>query len=1066
MTREEFRALLDEKVLICDGPLGVIFQSNEVVAEVEATEKTVEPVENETAEFLAEDEDLFEDGEFIGDDDDDESDDEIDDELKDESGDESGDETSAEEAPAPQLPELLALEDKTRLIELHAASIEAGADIILTNTFAANGPTLAALELEEKLEAILIRSIEAVREAVDQADLSSRRKPIIGFVMGPLAPGMAPEGSIEFAEALASYQEVAMAADGAGIDLFVLDAIPDLQMLRAALIAIRETAPDTPVLVQMAFGRDGRSESRTSPASACAVCRSLGADVIGAAGNLMPDEMLRVVTAFTTVSDLPLICQPMAMADRIGGHQSLSPQEFAAKTEVLIEKGVSIVGCWCSRKPHYVAYLKRMCEGKKPQNPQRAQRLILSSRSRDIEIGAGRGMVMIKSWDEVSRLATRGEGDWQREALRRALAPARRAGAQMFEIKQATPGLDEPEFFRRAMPIIQEVGDLPVLISADTRKGLEEALRCAAGRPLINSVWLDKDRLERILPLARKYGAAVVAVSMRGDKAPGGAEDRVTVMEELLQEIVSGGLRQEDVIVDPIMSSIERGPDELMEVLRTLTLLKEKLGQPTLIKLSRLAENIPGRSGLDAAFVAMAMTAGLDAAAGDFHESDLWQSAAASSMIMGRDPEGRRYSAFVRAQEKIRAEAAEQDDGGRRFEGRPDRSSDSRDRRPSDRDRSQGGYGDRPRPQGGYGDRPRPQSGASDRGRSQGGYGDRPRPQGGYGDRGRSQGGYGDRPRPQGGASDRGRSQGGYGDRPRPQGGYGDRGRSQGGYGDRPRPQGGSDDRGRSQGGYGDRPRPQGGYGDRGRSQGGYGDRGRSQGGYGDRPRPQGGSGDRGRSQGGYGDRPRPQGGSGDRGRSQGGYGDRPRPQGGQGGYGDRNRSRDGYQDRGRSYGGNRDRDRKPASSGDYYRDRDRNDRDGGHRGGDRPRQGGYQRRDNRDSGSRDRQYDNRRPQRDGDSRDFRPRPSGGSGYDRPRHSGGDSRDYKPRHGSGSRDSKPRHNDDSRDRHGSGGDNRRRGFSQGDRYEHKPRRDREGGSGGGGPHKDRKPFVPRRHKKK
>jgi 5-methyltetrahydrofolate--homocysteine methyltransferase len=564
-----------------------------------------------------------------------------------------GEESAAAEAGHPgRIPELCALEDPGKLAEIHAAALGAGADLVLTNTFAAHAPTLQPLGQGERLAGIITGAVGAARQAIATASAAPDRPVLLGFLIGPLSPGVRPLGQLDFEAAVQAYRQVAELAAEQGPDLFVLEAFSDVHDLKAALIALREVAPTTAVIVQMEFGEEGRTASGTTPAVAWAVSRSLGAAGIGACGRLTPGEMRPIAAAFRAVSDLPLIMQPAAESSATPRPRTLQPKGFARQMQALTDEGAAIVGCWGCPAEEYVAYLRRLAAAATPLCPPRQQRLILASRGRDVEIGAERGLVAAMAWGPVAQRATRGGEGERRRVFRELGRAAQNTGVRVLEVRMNVPGGDEPGFLETVLPELSRGADCPLLITADTRKGLETALRLAPGRPLVASVWSERGRLERILPLARRYGAAVVAACMTGGALPARAEERLKVAEQLLADAIAAGMQQEDIIMDPVASAVLHEKHGLRETLRTIDLIKKELGQPTMVRLGRVAEGLDGAADLQAAFLSMAAAAGVDMVVGDLDGRLLRRAAASAALLVGRDRDARRYRALMRASEQ------------------------------------------------------------------------------------------------------------------------------------------------------------------------------------------------------------------------------------------------------------------------------------------------------------------------------------------------------------------------------------------------------------------------------
>jgi 5-methyltetrahydrofolate--homocysteine methyltransferase len=638
----------------------------------------------------------------------------------------AGADPSATPARGPR--EMLALLDYTELVERHRASLAAGADILLTNTFAANRPALALFDLQAKLPEIVRRSVEAAREAIVDAPRHTDDLPAVGFVLGPLAAGVGAGTSLE--AAIETYREVAKIAKAQSPDLFVLESIHDLVNLRAILIALRMVAPDIPVVAQMAFGPNGRTVEGSSPAIVWAVARALGADAVGASGRLAPAEMLPVASAMQAVSDLAIAFQPTAMAQAAVPRASASiavdkrplresamdepaaegdaieapegatpesapseavtpatealetagtgaadsetagsetaaseiaipeaaepepvarellhPQEFARQMKLLLGRGAAIVGCSGAHTPAHLEALVRVAAGQVPQSPAATPGVFLASRTRDIEIGARRGLVAVAEWPELwgeARQIFTGTGV---KDLVRAVRAHMQADVQVVEVRCTLPPEDEPRFFEALLPALQAQITLPLLINAETRKGLETALRHVWGRCLVAGVWGDAKTQARVFPLAREHGAAVVAACHAGSEIPFSAEERLKIAEQILEAAIAAGLPPEDLIFDPVAMPARTDAPRLIEALRAIALIKTELGQATLLRVSRVSDGLPGRGRVEAAFLAMAAAAGLDIAVIDAGKARLMDAVAAATLLAGRDRDARHYLA-------------------------------------------------------------------------------------------------------------------------------------------------------------------------------------------------------------------------------------------------------------------------------------------------------------------------------------------------------------------------------------------------------------------------------------
>ena len=556
---------------------------------------------------------------------------------------------SPDDSPAARA--LLAVEDAAALTARHGEALAAGADILLTNTFAANGPALDALGAREQLAAVVHDGIAAARAALAQAQRPADALPVLAFTLGPLPLEVEGRHGVPFEQAVAAYAEVIALAQKDTPDLFLLDGMLHLEHLQAALVALRAGAPDRPVVAQLAFGPSGRAARGTSPAVLAAVARSLGADAIGAVGRLTPAEMLPVISALQTISDLPLIAQPLAGSPDEGSAGLLHPQEFARQLKLLHKRGIALVGCAGSRTREHLEALARTAHQAEPVVPEPTARLVVSSRTHDVEIGAGRGIVTIAEWPfhrgESVRLY-RGKGPGEMAVLYREAVSRE---ADLWEVRCPLGPHEEPEFFDAFLPRLQEKTEVPLLITAESRRGLEVALQRVTGRALIGGVNGDPATHARVFPLAHRHGAAVVATCHQGQSLPRTAAERLATAEAIVSAGIAAGISAEAIVCDPVVQAGDQGAEEVAQTLAAIGELRAKLGCAVLVRLSAISEGLPGRGRLESAFLAMAGAAGADACVLDARRTHLTEGAWAVSLLSGRDRQARRYRARFKHEE-------------------------------------------------------------------------------------------------------------------------------------------------------------------------------------------------------------------------------------------------------------------------------------------------------------------------------------------------------------------------------------------------------------------------------
>ncbi|WP_302199790.1 homocysteine S-methyltransferase family protein [uncultured Gemmiger sp.] len=505
-----------------------------------------------------------------------------------------------------QKPELAALEMPEILTEIHAEYVAAGADLLLANTFGANA---------RKLTGTGYTVAQVVEASLACAQCAAKNKDVlVGLDIGPLGELLAPAGTLSFEDAYASFAEIVRAGVQAGADFVFLETMTDLYELKAAILAAKEQS-SLPVFVSMSFEGRGRTFTGCTVESYGVTAAGLGADAIGINCSLGPAEILPFAQRLcrTVPAHIPVFVKPNAGLPNPDGSYNLDADEFAREMKAYAAIGVSMVGGCCGTTPEYIAKLREVFASQVPAQKIPLQRSCLCTPVRFVEVN---GITVVGE-----RINPTGKKRLQ-QALRegdsaypcsQAVAQSE-AGAEILDVNAGLPGIDEAATLERLVKDLQAVTDLPLQLDSSNPEALSRALRIYNGKPIVNSVNGEQKTLDVILPLCKKYGAAVVGLTLDEKGIPTSAEARFAIAERIVQAATAAGIPREDIYIDCLTLTASAQQEGAVQTLEALTRCKRELGVRTVLGVSNISFGLPCRSYLNTTFLAMAMAAGLDLA--------------------------------------------------------------------------------------------------------------------------------------------------------------------------------------------------------------------------------------------------------------------------------------------------------------------------------------------------------------------------------------------------------------------------------------------------------------------
>ncbi len=507
---------------------------------------------------------------------------------------------------AGERPELLAITNPQLLRRVHHEYLEAGAEIIYANTFGASAHKLEGSGYQP--EQLIVAAVELAKEEARPYGAK------VALDIGPLGELLEPNGTLDFEEAVSEFARMVNAAKDLA-DLVVIETMTDLQEARAALLAVKENST-LPVFVSMSFEENGRTFTGCSVEAFAACIGGMGADALGINCSLGPVQILPLTERLCKSAPegtKVFVKANAGLPDPATGEYHLSPDDFAAQMQPYFSIGISAAGGCCGTTPQHIAILANELKNQIPASRQTQKRSLLCS-----------AISVVDAEDVVAvgeRINPTGKKRFQ-QALRQKdmdyiLSQAVEqtdAGAQMLDVNVGLPDIDEPEMMEQTVKALQTITEVPLQLDSTNPKALERGLRVYCGKALVNSVNGEEASLKAILPLCKKYGAAVIGLALDENGIPPTAEGRVEVAKRIVQAAAEYGIPAHDVYIDCLTLTASAQQEGALETLKALSRCKQELGVRTVLGVSNISFGLPCREYLNTTFLTMALYAGLDLA--------------------------------------------------------------------------------------------------------------------------------------------------------------------------------------------------------------------------------------------------------------------------------------------------------------------------------------------------------------------------------------------------------------------------------------------------------------------
>lgn len=506
--------------------------------------------------------------------------------------------------------EILNITNPDAVISVHKSYLDAGSNVISTNSFGINSLKYMPDEIEKLIYACVENAKKAVKESIGQ------QQKFIAFDIGPLGKLLKPLGTISFDDAVNIFSENVKIASKLGVDLFFIETMNDSYETKAALLAVKENS-DLPVFVSNAYGEDGKLMTGATPSSMAVMLESMGADAIGANCSFGPQKTLPIIRELRKNTDLPVLIKPNAGLPVFKDGKTVydvDASSFADEVVKAVDYGVGIVGGCCGTSPEFISELVKRLKDKKCSKVNCEAKTAVSSYTHTVSFGNAPILIGERinptGKKRLKQALIEEDIDY---ILKEAIAQQDK-GADILDVNVGLAGIDETAMLEKAVFEIQAVCDLPLQLDSSSPSALERAMRIYNGKPLINSVNGKKESMDSVFPLVKKYGGTLIALTLDENGIPDTAEGRLKIAQKIIAEAAKYGIDKKDLIFDPLAMTVATNSNSALVTLECVKRITNELGCNTSLGVSNISFGLPTREILNSTFFSMALNCGLSAA--------------------------------------------------------------------------------------------------------------------------------------------------------------------------------------------------------------------------------------------------------------------------------------------------------------------------------------------------------------------------------------------------------------------------------------------------------------------
>ncbi len=556
-----------------------------------------------------------------------------------------------------ECPEQWILNHPDIFIDLQKKYIEAGSDAVYAPTFTSTRVKLDEYGLGAKQREYVGKLVGLSKQAVEESRTDRKI-----YVLGDISMTglqIQPLGTMPFEELVDIYKEQVTLSVEAGVDGFVIETMMSLQEARAAVLAVKESC-DLPVFVTMTFQEDGRTLYGTSPETAMVVLQEMGVDAVGINCSTGPDKMVDAVKSMKRYAKVPVIVKPNAGLPALVDGETvydMGPDEFARAMKKLAEAGATVLGGCCGTTPEHICCLKEALKEQmfKPLVPARERTLTTERNVTSISLD-GTFTIVGERINPTGKKALQEQlRQGQLDLVVEMAEEQVEKGARILDVNMGMNGIDEKEMMLKAVQELTMTVDVPLSIDSSYVEVVEQALRIYPGRALINSISLETEKFEKLIPIARKYGAMFILLPLSNEGLPKDLDEKIRIIDTIVASAKDHGLSTQDIVVDGLVATIGANKRAALEVFETIRYCKEKLGVATICGLSNISFGLPERVFVNTAFLTVAISQGLTMAIANPSQTLLTNAALATDLLLNKEEADLRYIEGVSKTEVVTA---------------------------------------------------------------------------------------------------------------------------------------------------------------------------------------------------------------------------------------------------------------------------------------------------------------------------------------------------------------------------------------------------------------------------
>ena len=542
-----------------------------------------------------------------------------------------------------ELPETWNLLHAEEIREIHRKYIEAGSDIVLTNTFGAN-----ALKFHDdaySLEEIVNAAVGHVKAAAEQA--GNGRRIYTALDIGPTGKLLKPMGDLDFETAYEAYKEVMIYGEKAGADLIHIETMSDTYELKAAVLAAKENT-SLPVFATTIFDERGKLLTGADVPSVVALLEGLRVDAFGINCGMGPEQMIPILEQITKYSSLPVIVKPNAGLPKQKNGQTyydVSPEEFAEVMKKIVEMGAVVIGGCCGTTPDHIKAMADACRMIPIKPVEKKNFTMVSSYGQSVFLGTGSKIIGERINPTGKKRFKQALKEHDLDYILREGITQQDNGAHILDVNVGLPDIDEPALMKEVVQELQSVTSLPLQIDTVDVEAMEGALRIYNGKAMVNSVSGKQESMDKVFPLIQKYGGVVIGLALDENGIPADAEGRVQVAKKIIAEAAKYGIEKKDIVIDALAMTISSEPEGANITLETLRRLRDEVGVCTVLGVSNISFGLPSRPIVNSIFYTMAMQNGLSVGIINPGSEDMMKAWYAFHALMALDSNCEKYIA-------------------------------------------------------------------------------------------------------------------------------------------------------------------------------------------------------------------------------------------------------------------------------------------------------------------------------------------------------------------------------------------------------------------------------------